>query len=141
MEQNNQQYNLKELFITLASEGLTDDNKMVFEHFLSGVLDTSQGKDVFNSSLFYNFILLLKAQPTNTFLLNHLIQEVELKSLRLTYLSLAQEGGATSQTRGKREQQSLDRQDSGMNQFNVAPVSQIIENAERRKNNDTRVDC
>ena len=132
MERNSKQYNLKELFTSLVTEGLTDNNKDVIEAFLCGVLDTPQGKDIFNSSLFYNFILLLKSQPTTTFLLNHLIQEVELKSLRLTYLALAEE------TQIVCCQPPSNNSKQGMNQFNVSPVSEILDIAEGRKKPDDR---
>ena len=61
MEQNSKRYNLKELFASLVCEGLHEENKTVIENFLSGIVDTNQGKEVFQSTLFYNFLLLLKA--------------------------------------------------------------------------------
>lgn len=148
MEQNRPQYNLRDMFAMVAIEGITDANKVYIETFLIDVLDRRDMIDTFSSPLFFNFILLLKNQGESTFLLNHLIQEVELKSLRLTYMSLLSTNGAQSSASAPNQNRNQnnccngqnqnnkdcrpDNRFEGINQFNVSPLSKILEAADKR---------
>ena len=135
MEQNCQRYNLKELFAQVVLNGVNEENKENLELYLIDVLDNRDTR-IFNSALFYNFILMLKRQSNTTFLLEQLIQEVELKSFRLMYLNLDNDGNTSCDAQQPYNNKSSQRQSKplkeleGLNQFNVSPVSKILEDFE-----------
>lgn len=111
MEKNNLNSDLMLFFQDVTFNGINDGNKEQITTLLSSIVD-NKCLSIFNNYLLYNFINLLKMQEKNTFLIDHLIKEVELKALRVTYLSL----------------QSLDyNTDNQFEELNNTPLSQIIE--------------
>lgn len=76
--------NLIDLFQKVSLSPLNQELLIQIEQALEEILD-SKDYSIFNSLLLHNFILLLRNKESSSFYLNHLIHEIELKSLRLVY--------------------------------------------------------
>ena len=85
MDQNIFRNTLNLLFQEVSTFGINENNKNDIIYFLADIID-SEPNELFDSNLLYNFLILLKNQQTSNKLILHLIEEVELKGLRLTWM-------------------------------------------------------
>lgn len=85
MERNNPKNHLINLFQAITFQGVSDENVQEIEDFLMKILDSKEYNEIFDCSIFYNFVTLLKKQEFLSPILYYLIQEIELKALRLEF--------------------------------------------------------
>ena len=89
METNNRKNHLIKLFQAITLYGLNDENLAKdIENFFIEILDNKDCESIFNDTLLYKFLLILKQQDQLSFVISFLIKELELKSLRLEYTKL-----------------------------------------------------
>lgn len=151
MEQKSLRDYLNQFFQEITLNGLTEENLNNIEVFLSQVIDSSE-VNIFGDILIYNFLNLLKNQNSSTFILNHLIKEVELKGLRLVYLGMANgmgQGcqGGNNQNNGqnqnrqncecnrpngnnngnRQQQRQSSPEEEELKKFNDTPLSEVLQ--------------
>lgn len=137
METKNINDYLNQFFQEITLYGLNDNNSHNIEVFLTSLIDTNEN-NIFNNILLYNFINLLNNQDSSTFLINHLIKEVELKGLRLTYKNIINNNANNNQNNVqnccnnknmKKPNNSLD-EETQLKNFNDTPLSEILAKTE-----------
>lgn len=139
MDQNIFRNTLNLLFQEVSTFGINENNKNDIIYFLADIID-SEPNELFDSNLLYNFLILLKNQQTSNKLILHLIEEVELKGLRLTWMQYIYDNMQSNNTCNcnqiKRNNQPKDKVELPLNNiinFNDSPLSQVVDNIAKEK--------
>ena len=136
MEQNRPKYNLNNLFQDLTTNGLNEQNKNNITNFLMEVID-SKNENIFNDNVFHSFILLLKNSKENTLLISHLLEEIDLKIIRLGWIKSLNSNQHCNCNNQKTNTNSMNQNEN----FNLSPLSKAAEaitnknQQQRRPNN------
>ena len=136
MEQNHPKYNLNNLFQDLTANGLNEQNKNNITNFLIEIID-SKSEHIFNDNIFHSFILLLKSSKENTLLISHLLEEIDLKTIRLGWIKSLNSDKVCNCNNSKSNLNSMNQNEN----FNLSPLSKAAEaitnkNQQQRRSNN-----
>lgn len=122
MEQNSLELDLIQTFNQLIMLGLNEQTVKSVERVLIGLID-HKCDNLFNTNKVCNFLIFLKSQQYSSFLINHLIDEVERKSLRLYYTN-----NLFNENKECKVKQDKRKELNNLDIFGDTPLSKILEN-------------
>lgn len=102
--------------------GLNEQTVKSVERVLIGLID-HKCDNLFNTNKVCNFLIFLKSQQYSSFLINHLIDEVERKSLRLYYTN-----NLFNENKECKVKQDKRKELNNLDIFGDTPLSKILEN-------------
>lgn len=122
MERNSLEFDLIQTFNQLIMLGLNEQTAKNVERVLTGLIDY-KCDNLFNTNKVCNFLIFLKSQQYSSFLINHLIDEVERKSLRLYYTN-----NLFNENKECKVKQDKRKELNNLDVFGDTPLSKILEN-------------
>lgn len=129
MERNSLEFDLIQTFNKVIMLGLNEQTSRDVERVLTALVDY-KCDSLYEGNKVCNFLLFLKSQNNSSFLINHLIDEVERKSLRLYYTkNLLNNSNSNTCSCNQPQKNNKPQKKTEIDVFNLSPVSKILENS------------